>query len=124
MSPLQLLLVAIGSALGGVMRAVVSYFAAMNFGTSFPWGTLAINIAGCFAIGLLYGLTEHDLYRKLLGVGVLGGFTTFSSFGWETLMLFQLRRPGWAIAYIGLSLALGLLLVWAGWGLAQLRRPA
>ena len=90
------LLVALGSGLGGAARLWVSTLVARSVGTSFPWGTLVVNVAGCLAVGLLGAMFEassplhvrQDL-RVLLVVGVLGGFTTFSAFSLEALLLVQ-----------------------------------
>lgn len=91
-----------------------------------PAGTLTVNIVGCLVIGILsrlaqsqQWLTEH--LQLLLITGILGGFTTFSSFGSETLNLLRQRQPGWAVAYVGLSLGFGLLAVWLGYSLAGSR---
>ncbi len=88
-----------------------------------PVGTLTVNIVGCLVIGILGRLGESqqwltDQMRLLLITGILGGFTTFSSFGYETLNLLRQRQIGWAIGYVALSLALGLLAVWLGYVLA------
>ena len=85
-------------------------------GTTFPWGTLAVNVAGCLLVGALGAMFEpasplhvrQDL-RVLLIVGVLGGFTTFSAFSLETLLLVQRGAPGAAAAYVVASVALCLL---------------
>ena len=87
-----------------------------------PVGTLTVNIVGCLVIGILGRLGESqqwltDQMRLLLITGILGGFTTFSSLGYETLNLLRQRQIGWAIGYVGLSLALGLLAVWVGYTL-------
>lgn len=85
----------------------------------FPLGTLAVNIAGCLAIGLLWGALSgpwavREDVRVALLVGVLGGFTTFSSFGLETMQMWADGHTGRAIAYVALSNLLGLAGVWAG----------
>jgi len=119
----SILLVALGSAIGGVSRFLLQTAFATWVGLSFPWGTLSVNALGCFAIGLTYGLTEHTLARHFIGVGILGGFTTFSSFSFETLSLMQNERPGAALGYVGLSVGVCLVVVWLGWLLAQAIRP-
>lgn len=116
---LNLILVAVGSAIGGVARYLLSYLFSTHVGVGFPWATLTINASGCLLIGVLYGLTEHSVARNLVGVGILGGYTTFSTFSWEAMTMLQDRRVGAAMTYIGVSLFLGLLLVWVGWELAQ-----
>jgi CrcB protein len=88
---------------------------------SFPAATLAINVTGCLAIGLVAGLcrpggawTLREEYQLALVVGLLGGYTTFSTFGRETLGLIEAGRWGAAAAYVGLSNMLGIGAAWAG----------
>lgn len=86
---------------------------------SFPLGTLAVNILGCFFIGLLYGFADtrqlfDDEVRLFLVIGVLGGFTTFSTFGYETLALLRDAEFTWAILSVLLHLIAGLGAVWIG----------
>ena len=79
----------------------------------FPYPTFAINLLGCLAIGIAYGLWEaNTTLRLLLVVGFLGGFTTFSAFGLETLSLIRSGAVANAALYVGLSTGLGVLLVW------------
>jgi CrcB protein len=107
------LLVALGSGAGGAARLYLSTLVARSAGTQFPWGTLAVNVLGCLVVGALGALFEpasplhvrQDL-RVLLVVGVLGGFTTFSAFSLETLLLVQRGSPGTAFAYVLASLVL------------------
>jgi CrcB protein len=108
--------VALGGAIGSVARLACSLAAVRWFGAAFPWGTLFVNVVGSFAIGLLAALVAAD-GRPLLGadarafvlVGVLGGFTTFSSFSLETLALARSGALGAAGANVALSVALCLL---------------
>lgn len=86
---------------------------------SFPLGTLAVNVLGCFLIGLLYGLADSrqffgDEVRLFLVIGVLGGFTTFSTFGYESLTLFRDAEITWALFSVLLHLVVGLGAVWMG----------
>lgn len=119
--------VALGGALGSVARYAVSLGATRWLGAAFPWGTLLVNVAGSFAIGLLAALVTSD-GRPALGsdarafvmIGILGGFTTFSSFSLETLTLARNGALGAAAANAGLSLALCLAAVWLGFGAASL----
>jgi len=105
----KLLLVCIGGAVGSGARYLVGSWVAARWGTSFPWGTLAINATGSFLIsvvmylGLEVGMVGPEL-RLLLAVGVLGGFTTYSSFNYETLSLAQRGQWGLAAAYVGATL--------------------
>ena len=89
---MEILSVAVGGALGAVCRYLLGNFISRASGSALPWGTFAINIIGCFCMGLLMTLVvERGLlpaaWRLFLCVGLLGGFTTFSSFGYESLML-------------------------------------
>jgi CrcB protein len=118
-------LVALGSAVGGVGRFWLSGLIARSFGESFPWGTLIINISGCFVIGLFATLTgtEGRVYvpgewRQFFMVGICGGYTTFSSFSLQTLTLAQGGEWLGAGMNILLSVALCLLGVWIGHSLA------
>jgi CrcB protein len=86
--------IALGSGLGGVARFALSGFVAHRFGETFPWGTLVINVAGSFIIGFFSTLTEPEgrflvgsTARQFVMTGILGGFTTYSSFSLQTLLL-------------------------------------
>jgi CrcB protein len=115
------LLVAIGSALGGTLRYWLSGLFAVGIGQTFPWGTLVVNITGSFAVGLFATLTAPDgrifvpgEWRQFFMVGVCGGYTTFSSFSLQTLVLAQDGEWLWAGLNILLSVTLCLLGVWLG----------
>lgn len=123
----QLLLVMAGGALGSAGRFWVSGWMLRQFGTGFPWGTLTANLIGAFAIGYfavwLEGRGPSALYlRAFLVVGVLGGLTTFSSLMLESLLMSRTHRQDLMLAYLGVSLAAGLVLVWAGARLAMSAR--
>jgi len=125
MSAVGIALVGLGGAAGSIARYLLGgWVTAAAAPQAFPLGTFVVNLGGCLAIGLLAGLVERhpdwlapDL-RLLLFVGVLGGFTTFSAFGLETVQL--LRRDEWLLAggYVGGSVLLGLAAVWLGLRLA------
>jgi CrcB protein len=110
--------------LGGAVGTVLRYWASgavytMIPAPRLPWGTLVVNVAGCFAIGLLGGLAEARgaltaSARLFLLIGVLGGFTTFSTFGYETLALLREQAVARAFLNMGLQLTLGLGAAWAG----------
>lgn len=114
------LAVFLGGGLGGALRYAVSGWVGRRVGETFPWGTLAVNASGAFAIGLLLGLLSgHGLAEGLwlpLGVGVLGGYTTVSSLSLQTFLLSRDGGHGRAAAYLGLSLLTGLVAVLAGIG--------
>jgi len=123
----DVLLVGAGGFAGSVLRYAVSGLVhrLMPFAT-FPFGTLAVNALGCLVIGVLGGFSEgrhaigHDL-RLFLFLGLLGGFTTFSSFGYETLALLRDGENARAAANVALQLVTGLGLAWAGYSLAVTR---
>lgn len=118
---MRFLLIGLGGAVGSVLRYWLSGLVQSGAGvTAFPLGTLAVNVAGCFAIGVLAELAESRAFfdpdiRGLVMVGLIGGFTTFSTFAYETLE----ATPLVAVANVLLSVGLGLSAVWAGWRLAQ-----
>lgn len=122
---MNLLMVMAGSAAGGGCRYLVSKFIDEQAGGLFPWGTFAVNMAGCLAIGILYGLAERGIdlspgLRLLLITGFCGGFTTFSTFAHENYLLFGDSRFWILLAYATLSFAGGLLLAHAGHALTRL----
>ncbi len=111
----QVLLVALGGAIGSVARYGVGVAAARWLGLAFPWGTMIVNVLGGVAIGALAARVgpEQESLRLLLGVGLLGGFTTFSTFSLEALRLME-QGPAPAAAYIAASLVLSVAGCWAG----------
>ena len=117
---MPLWLVAAGGAVGSVLRwALATLVQDAARGAHFPFGTLAVNVAGCLAIGALVELAEaHSAIgaevRLLLATGLLGGFTTFSAFGNETLDLLRRDAMGLAAANVLANVALGLAAVHAG----------
>lgn len=115
-------LVALGGGLGALGRfqlgRVVTHAAGPN--TGFPWGTLSANVIGSLAMGLLvgwlarYGGAGSENVRLFLGVGLLGGFTTFSAFSLEMIVLIDRGSPGLAILYVGASVVAGLAALYLG----------
>ncbi|MBM3785029.1 MAG: fluoride efflux transporter CrcB [Acidobacteria bacterium] len=83
--------------------------------SAMPYGTLAVNIIGCFAIGVAGRGIQDEMARFAVITGFLGGFTTFSAFGMETLQLFRAGFAGTAVAYAALSNLGGLAAAWLGW---------
>ena len=120
----QLFLVGIGGFIGSVSRFKLGLWLAAQFPGALPVATLAINLTGCFLIGILAALSEKRGIltaeaRLLLMTGVLGGFTTFSTFGLETFQLLRGEKAGLALFYIGLSVMGGILMVAIGWQLVD-----
>jgi fluoride exporter len=117
---INFLLVAAGGATGAMLR----YGAGLLVKPAlFPWATFAVNISGCFIIGLLYGLAQRNAlaphYWLLLATGLCGGFTTFSAFSLENLQLIQQQQYALFFAYALGSLALGLPACWAGYAITK-----
>lgn len=115
--------VMIGGSLGALLRYGVSGWLG-RYSARLPYGTLAVNMAGSFLIGLIlsYGLYSHELdprWRVFLTAGFLGAFTTFSTFSYETLELLLENSLGLAALNIGLNLVLGLSAVWSGYLLGK-----
>ena len=115
----QLALVMMGGALGSAARFWLGGALLRRLGEGIPWGTLAANLMGSFAIGFLAvwleGRGPQALYwRAFLIVGLLGGLTTYSALMLECLLLARSPRGTMALAYLGTTLVLGLLLVWLG----------
>jgi CrcB protein len=115
----QILLVALGGAIGSVARYLTGILSSRLFGPNFPWGTLAVNILGSFAIGLLIELIARRLnasadMRLFLVTGLMGGFTTFSSFSLDFASLFERGDLGLAASYLIGSVVISLLAVFAG----------
>lgn len=115
----NLLTIAAGGAIGAVCRYLAGNAAVKLCGDGWPYGTFIVNIAGCFFMGLLMTvIVDRQLlppaWRLFLCVGLLGGFTTFSSFGYEAFTLFGEGNLLGALAYAGGSILLGLLAVAAG----------
>lgn len=115
----MLLAVAAGGALGSVMRYLVAIALGQWLGPGFPWGTLAVNVAGSFAMGLLVEAgalvwQPAPELRALLAVGLLGGFTTFSTFSLDVAVLAERGDTAAAIAYMVVSVATSVAALFGG----------
>ena len=116
----QLLWVGIGGGIGAMARFKLGGWVLQAVPAAvFPWGTFAVNVIGCLAAGILAALAEkHGQFnpdlRLFLFTGILGGFTTFSAFGLETIHLLQRHQTGAAAANVMLSVGCGLLAFWLG----------
>ncbi|MFB9067771.1 fluoride efflux transporter CrcB [Pseudofulvimonas gallinarii] len=122
------LLVGSGGFLGAVARYALAAWIVQVAGTDrFPWGTLVVNVAGCLAVSVLAGAAERfnalgPDARLFLVTGVLGGFTTFSAFGLETVQMLRRGDAVNAALYAGASMGLGVFAVWLGLRLLTVHR--
>jgi fluoride exporter len=121
---LRLLLIAVFGAIGTLARYGIQGFVQMKMGSTFPYGTLAINLTGCFFLGLIGQITLNRMVispelRMAIAIGFFGGYTTFSSFGWETAKMLEAGEWLWASTYVASSLVMGLFLSVAGIRLAN-----
>ena len=117
---IRLCSIGLGGFIGAVLRYLVSGWVQDRSGSiMFPFGTATVNLLGCFVIGLLTFLVETRSYlsvetRAFILVGLLGSFTTFSTFGSETLMLIRSGRMDMAALYAGGQVVIGVFMVWLG----------
>lgn len=120
----EIMVVAAGGGAGAVSRYLLSNILSAKFGPGFPYGTLVANVVGCFIIGaFMVFATEkwiiNPYWRLLVTVGFVGGLTTFSSFSYETLKLFEAANPFLALSNLALNLLAGFSATWAGIILAR-----
>jgi CrcB protein len=121
---LRILLIAVFGALGTLARYGLQGVVQIRMGGAFPYGTLLINLTGCFFLGLIGQFTLNRLiispdWRMAIAVGFFGGYTTFSSFGWETAKMLEAGEWLRATTYVSASVVVGLLLSVAGIRLAN-----
>ena len=119
-----LLAIGTGSFIGGIFRYLLSQFIQTKFLTTYPFGTLGVNIIGCFFIGIVFGLSDKgnltQEWRLFLATGLLGGFTTFSAFTNETVNMLRDGQLWYATAYITSSVLLGLIATFIGISIIKL----
>jgi CrcB protein len=119
--------VAIGGAVGSVLRWAAILVSAQRFGVAFPWGTLFVNVVGSFLIGLVaeaaLGGAISPTVRLFLATGILGGFTTFSAFSLDALLLARDGAPLRALLYAVVSVVMGVLCAYAGTLVARALAP-
>lgn len=117
------LVVFFGAGIGGVARYVLGGLVQQAAGATFPWGTVFINVTGSFLLGVLYVLLEGSLasphWRAFLGIGFCGGYTTFSTFSYETARLVESGDWNRAGLYILLSVVVSLLATFVGFWMAH-----
>ena len=116
---LQLLVIGCGGAVGALIRYALGLRITLLAGSTFPWGTLVVNIVGCFLAGLLFALAVtriplSDLLRNGLQIGLLGGFTTFSAFSIDAITLFDQGLWLRGLLYIVTSVIVSLLGAYLG----------
>ena len=121
---MQLLLIAIFGAVGTLARYGLQGLVQLGVSSAFPYGTLLVNLTGCFFLGLIGEFTMNPMvvppdWRVAVTVGFFGGYTTFSTFGWETAKMFEDGEWLRATAYVAASVVAGLLLSVAGIRLAN-----
>lgn len=116
----------LGGALGSALRFALASGIDARTGILFPWGTVVVNVLGCFVIGLFAGLTGPDgpifvsaTTRAFVMIGIIGGFTTFSSFSFQTITLMQDGQWLWAAGNVGISVLVCLLATAGGIALAN-----
>ncbi|SIT92293.1 fluoride efflux transporter CrcB [Pontibacter indicus] len=119
-----LLAIGAGSFIGGTCRYLLSQFIQTRTTIPFPLATLTVNIIGCLLIGVVFGLGAKGgitpEWRLFLATGILGGFTTFSAFSYETVHMLQNGQTSSAITYVLASVLVGLLATFAGFWLTKL----
>jgi CrcB protein len=120
----SLLIVGAGSFVGGALRYLISTYMKNICGQGFPWGTLAVNLLGCFIIGILFAaFSKHsatdNAWYLLLTTGVCGGFTTFSTFANESVQMLQQGNTAGFGGYVVASIILGFLLIALGYWLVS-----
>ena len=116
---MNVITLAVAGAVGTLLRYGLAAWIGRAAGDGFPWGTCAVNLLGCLAIGALAAWVDRNALppglRLALTVGLLGGFTTFSAFGLETFRLIEGTRWGLAASYVGVTNIAGLAAVWIGY---------
>ena len=118
------ILIGVAGLIGTLLRYWLAGFVSRQTDETFPWGTLVVNIVGCLIAGAIFHLAEerllfHPTLRTVIMIGLLGGFTTFSSYGLQTFALLKEGAFGMATLNVVVSNVLGLFMVWIGYGLAK-----
>jgi fluoride exporter len=116
---LKYVMVGVGGCLGSILRFWLGTYIGNRMGTRFPYGTFVINITGSFLIGIVYAFMTARTqwspnWRYLIPIGFIGGYTTFSSLEYETLLTVQDGQFGLGLLYVALSVVVGFIAVWGG----------
>lgn len=124
MTATRLLLIALAGAVGTLARYGLTHLVQRHAGLTFPWGTFAVNVVGCLLFGLCWSLIEQRVahvaeWRAVILVGLLGGFTTFSSFAFEGAGLLRNGEWGLALLHMAGQNVLGILAIFAGLALGR-----
>ncbi len=113
-----ILAIGAGSFIGGISRYLLSLFIQNRIDTTFPFGTLTVNILGCFLIGVVFGFADRgnmsQEWRLFLATGILGGFTTLSAFSNETVGMMRDGQFWYALSYVVSSIVIGLVATFIG----------
>ena len=116
--------VGLGSCIGGILRYVISIYISSKSSTEFPYGTLTVNIIGCLVIGIVYGFATKGIisteWRIFLATGILGGFTTFSAFSYETFVMLKQNDFINAAVYVFTSFIAGIIATFFGFWISKL----
>lgn len=115
----NILLVGLGGSIGSIARYLMQKWFASNYMQAFPWGTFAVNIIGCFLIGLFWGLSfksfdNNESWKLFLMTGLCGGFTTFSAFTLEGIVLIKDQKLVLFFSYVAANVVVGLLATYIG----------
>lgn len=118
------ILIGVAGLVGTLLRYWVSGYVARQHGETFPWGTIAVNLIGCLVTGTVFFLTEErsllsPTVRSVILIGLLGGFTTFSSYGLQTFTLLRDGEYSLAMLNVVVSNILGVFMVWLGYVLGK-----
>jgi len=122
---MQIFMIFLGGGLGSILRYLTQTFFNKNFAYAYPWGTFCVNVLGCLFLGFLFGVTMskvhwfEDSTKLFFTVGLMGGFTTFSTFGLESVNMFEKGQMESGFIYIASSIVLGIAAVYAGMQLAK-----
>ncbi len=122
---MKILFLILAGGLGATARYLLSGFFQSKLGTAFPWGTLGVNLLGCFIFGVIWAFSQERFvfsgqFRFIVLTGFVGSLTTFSTMTFEVFQLMRSAAFGQALLYLGASQISGLFMAWFGWMMARL----